>query len=422
MKVQLHSLAPARRLIYNTLSLLRGTKLQVCRCPLFLIDETMSSLLRLSFTAVWISEVLAKNETFVHGWEAEPQGRGTWSILWSCLATVILCTWSALHMDVPTRHGSIYLFFRRCKWMVISVMAPEIILAISGKKLFNARDLLRQAAETCDHTDWTLTHMLFAHANGFGIRQRRRNAIRDTDVETCRPIKLRQMIRDREISRPPITEDELKSRGKSDWQIKLVAVLQMFWFSFQTLFRALQHYQITALEIMTIAFVVCSVFIYGFSWYQPQDIEYPVELESSVPRPRMRQSRPATRSPNELATEYVSLIFLHVVACGFGALHLLAWNSSFPTSKERLVWRVCSIATTTLPALGVVGVYLVYSLDGSRLETLHKLARPFCYSLTCPYAIGRIGLIVLAFMALRDLPASAYLTVDWNKYIPHFST
>ena len=32
---------------------------------------------------------------------------------------------------------------------------------------------------------------------------------------------------------------------------------------------------------MTVAFVFCSVFIYGFSWNQPQNVEYPVFIEVS---------------------------------------------------------------------------------------------------------------------------------------------
>ena len=35
------------------------------------------------------------------------------------------------------------------------------------------------------------------------------------------------------------------------------------------------------------------------------------------------------------------------------------------------------------------------------------------------YALGRVTLIVLAFIALRALPADTYQTLDWNNYFPH---
>ena len=37
------------------------------------------------------------------------------------------------------------------------------------------------------------------------------------------------------------------------------------------------------------------------------------------------------------------------------------------------------------------------------------------------YIVGRIAIIVLAFMSLRALPADAFQTVDWNNYFPHFA-
>jgi len=37
------------------------------------------------------------------GWQAGPTQRGTLTIVWSCVATIITCTWSILHLNVPNR-------------------------------------------------------------------------------------------------------------------------------------------------------------------------------------------------------------------------------------------------------------------------------------------------------------------------------
>ena len=50
----------------------------------------------------------ARNDTIVHGWVEEPDRRGSMSLIYSCLATVILCTWSVLHVDVPKHQGRWY--------------------------------------------------------------------------------------------------------------------------------------------------------------------------------------------------------------------------------------------------------------------------------------------------------------------------
>lgn len=78
---------------------------------------------------------------------------------------------------------------------------------------------------------------------------------------------------------PPISEEELKGLGKSDGFVKLIALTQIIWSVVQALFRAIHHYHTTAIEVMTVAFVFCSIFTYGFCWQVPQNVEYPVFIE-----------------------------------------------------------------------------------------------------------------------------------------------
>ena len=392
--------------------------------------------------AIWILDVQARDETLVHGWTPEPAGRGTWSILWSCLATIFICTWSALHLDVPNHHGVWYLLFRKLRWMFIAATAPEVILFNAADNFFGARDLSKYLVER-GNREWTLTQTQFAFAGGFWIWTQH------GEKSNCSPDQLRTFIEHDDIDGPSISVEELRSRGKSDWVVKLIAVLQIIWFVVQTLFRAIQRYQVTALEIMTVAFVFCSVFIYGFSLYQPQDVEYPVELrirstarprdktlpwktsESSdhagegaePPSPTRRLKKVGSGLPNRYvpgrAAKTVPFILLGLFACGFGAIHCLAWNSPFPTPKERLAWRICSVTTTALPALValllspaafLINVYEVEILMG--LITLLTAVS---------YILGRATIIVLAFMTLRALPADAFQTVSWSDYLPHFA-
>ena len=408
--------------------------------------------------AIWVLNVQARDEMLVHGWIPEPSGRGTWSILWSCLATIFICIWSALHVDVPKYHGRWYLTFRKVGWMLWAAMAPEVILGMSAENFFGARALSKHL-RTHGHRGWTLTHMHFAFAGGFWTRTPQR------EESKCDPVLLRTLIEKGDVDGPPISEEELTSRGKSDWIIKSFAILQILWFVVQTLFRAIQHYQTTALEIMTVALVFCSVFVYGFSFYQPQNVEYPVFLEISATArttdgaasatdttmPAIDKTKPNQNSDKSIGPEegaepaspigrvlgsgmrsgvpsqYVPgwaaktlpLVLFGLFACGFGALHCLAWNSPFPTSKERLAWRVCSATTTALSALLALSIFVLGSHDNS--ETMEIVIALAVIAVTLLYVIGRITIIVLAFMSLRALPADAFQTVTWNNYIPHFA-
>ena len=100
---------------------------------------------------------------------------------------------------------------------------------------------------------------------------------------------------------------EPRSRSKSDWTIKLVVICQIAWFALQAFFRAIQHVQVTALEIMTVAFVFCSFVIYGLCWHQPQDVEYPIimqkDKEGLVSNKALEQNDPKLLDDQETYVE-----------------------------------------------------------------------------------------------------------------------
>ena len=362
--------------------------------------------------------VEAKNDTIIHGWHAEPDGRGTWSILWSCLATIFICNWSALHLRVPTKHGVWYQFFRKIKYMLWAVLIPEFFLTQAFYNFFQARALLKDLVQYAG-SEWTSTHAQFAVAKGFFVREQ--------EGERFGPEALQSLARSGRLTAPSISEDALRSRGKTDAIIKLVAVLQIAWFGLQTLIRAIQHLPITALEIVTTAFIFCSLLTYGLWWNQPQNIEYPVSIEVRLCQPIKDKTAapPFSSSPlftwitrDRIETSWISLL-LTILASTFGAIHCLAWNTHFPTSEERLAWRIFSVVTTFLPT--VLGPILYYGDIGDRDGKEEFLQRVFFLLILVLHVIGRITIIVLAFIALRALPADAYQTINWNEYLPHFA-
>lgn len=64
------------------------------------------------------------------GWVAGPTERGTLNLVWSCMLTVFACTWTVLHLNVPSRYdGPWERTFRKVKWMFINLLFPEFILS-----------------------------------------------------------------------------------------------------------------------------------------------------------------------------------------------------------------------------------------------------------------------------------------------------
>jgi hypothetical protein len=81
-------------------------------------------------------------------WVAEPTERGTWGIISLCLSTLLICIWSTLHFNVPTRRCSTTRrFFYQVAWMLFALIVPEVLLCSAIHEWLNARNLVKQVLE-----------------------------------------------------------------------------------------------------------------------------------------------------------------------------------------------------------------------------------------------------------------------------------
>jgi hypothetical protein len=105
----------------------------------------------------------------------------------------------------------------------------------------------------------------------------------------------------------------------------------------------------------------------------------------------------------------------------FGAIHCIAWSFDFPSHTELLLWRLSSVAITTVPAL-----LLVIVIVGILKNEWGWVARPHIALLIflmplagLLYVASRLTTLVLAFMNLSSLPPGAFQAVHWTTLIPH---
>src|ERR1700712_277358 len=60
------------------------------------------------------------------GWVSSPNGRGTIDILWSCLFTGFLCSWSMLCLNIPSSEDTtIGILYRRFWLTCLCALGPE---------------------------------------------------------------------------------------------------------------------------------------------------------------------------------------------------------------------------------------------------------------------------------------------------------
>jgi len=130
------------------------------------------------------------------------------------------------------------------------------------------------------------------------------------------------------------------------------------------------------------------------------------------------------------------------VACGtiYGGLHLAAWNEHFPSSAERLCWRISAIylaGSAVLFSLASVydGPFLALMGENGSAGKAWRGWRGCCiqWGIECVrtilggvlsvcgmlYVCARCFLVVEAFISLRALPVEAYATPEWSQYLSH---
>ena len=131
------------------------------------------------------------------------------------------------------------------------------------------------------------------------------------------------------------------------------------------------------------------------------------------------------------------MIYIHVFAVTYMGIHLFGWNFVFPTRVEQVFWRMSS-----LTLLSTLVLYLIFIAIGTIMagclarvlfnnheattisEAARLLPRWLAMLLYLPmisvYALARGYIIVEGFISLRALPHSAFGSVTWSNFIPHF--
>jgi hypothetical protein len=136
---------------------------------------------------------------------SSPNTRGTLDILWSCSFTIIACTWTIQHLNVPEQpsfdpkdvswHQALKWklndLWRSIKWMFVTIIAPEYILGKAVADLYAAYQSKKEMQKYAikDGVEWGLTQAFFANMGGFVLTQscgKGNNAVKDSSRRQMR--------------------------------------------------------------------------------------------------------------------------------------------------------------------------------------------------------------------------------------------
>lgn len=394
---------------------------------------------------------------FVRGWVNQADGRGTLDIIWSCLSTTFLCSWTVLCLNIPAENESVCRrFCRKLRWMALTVFGPEFTLAFAVGQWASARRS-QWAFHLLGYPQWTLRHAFFADMGGLVLKAP------DYEPFPVNATQVHFLVARGYLPFPDIAEEVIKDKNKAGGLTRWLTVLQTCWFFVQCIGRWAQDLSVTTLEVSTIAFVLCTVPT-SLCWYRkPLDIDLPIRLDLNTPIDTIRaeaqqpidetynrtpfdfvdptslywsthymsninirtgaKRKPIERSTNDkilkVARTFTEL-WLFIVVLNFACVHLLAWNfQTFPTSLEHLLWR---ISATLIVGLTLYHWAVVWIAPWCQEENARQIPLIVFYLHaigTVAYGLARVYLICEAFVGLRALPASVFRDVEWSAFIPH---
>ncbi|KAJ7343904.1 hypothetical protein DFH08DRAFT_1081278 [Mycena albidolilacea] len=369
--------------------------------------------------------------------------RKLFDIVWGCLATIFACTWVSLHPNVPPPNQSwLVLFWRRLKMMLIGIIVPEIMVGFAARQFFAARMLSKEYG-------FSRTHGFFLCMGGFvssaGYPIAWLTQLNDPDLG---PEFLKGIQK--------VGTEEITDKSKGDAFSKGVALAQGLWFTMQCLARVHQHLTITELEVATLAFAAVNIFICMLWWGKPLDVQQPIvigppkppDLQPIILRqrswqdhfmsifgieandkgdPRLFTSVPSFWSPSMDPNLLLVTVGTTALAGSlFGAIHCAAWYIDFATDGEMYLWRISSVGIVGYPVAVFLLGFLVALIDyivfsetnlGNAIETISLAGIIGFFPI---YISARLMIIALPLIALRSLPPSTFVDVNWSTYIPHF--
>ncbi|KAK1760067.1 hypothetical protein QBC47DRAFT_231 [Echria macrotheca] len=254
-------------------------------------------------------------------WHPEPETRGTYSLLSSCLLTMLVCVWSSVHLNIP-QSGCDNHLLKRLGWLIIATVTPESVVFVSWSQWKQARKISGLIFEKFNYPkerklwqknrpsdvenndtksrprlpfEWTMKQSFYVVMGGLSIRDR-------PDVLECfdsspglYPDRHKSNNRHQDIRLTPrgflalvdltpelipeilpdISNRYIDDKSKADSFIKAGLIVQASWFCIQCLFRLITGLSISLLELNALAHCFCSVPIYLCWTHKPFGILEP---------------------------------------------------------------------------------------------------------------------------------------------------
>ncbi|KAK4445718.1 hypothetical protein QBC34DRAFT_357956 [Podospora aff. communis PSN243] len=254
-------------------------------------------------------------------WHDEPLHRGTLGIVFSCLTTLILCSWAVIHLNIPSRKSqrNRQYGWDRVYWFLVAVLVPEkaVVMALTQWQRYRRlhRDILLQLGndnaddETTTFVErfclswpgkpqkdiergasaspdrrrhpWTRVHTYYAVMGGFEFQDNKGLLHPFKKQLTLTPKGVPFLASHRDLwpkVLPDISEQEILDKSKTNVLAMTLTCIQLSWFVLQLTSRLAYGLPIALLELNTVVHVLYAIAMYFSWWKKPLDVAVPTPI------------------------------------------------------------------------------------------------------------------------------------------------
>jgi hypothetical protein len=243
----------------------------------------------------------ALNEEIYRGWKASPKTRSTSEILYTCIVTISLCVYTAIHLNIPGPNSR-FKWFRKVVWVLVGIIGPEYVLWTAFVQFLDARRVVaavneehdrQKGAKAVPRTKAYLSMMpdgplkdyckqstskpfanlrygFFVVMGGFRvdvsrIDDRGRKTMCITPAGCILLANLGILL--------PLDNTIIDGRKRANGLAKLLVCFEVLWLAVQCIARKVSGLPMALLELHTFVHVVCAIFIYILWFRKPFDID-----------------------------------------------------------------------------------------------------------------------------------------------------
>lgn len=277
------------------------------------------------------------DSTGLEGWQFDDDSRSSWDIFWTCLSTILACTWTALHLAVPNINDteSKQTIWKLLTW-ICAVLAPELMAGLAAEELLRARALVarcnaaffelpNEPIEPATTPPKTSIEETQGSCGEDTLHQEKNTPIQPKEVSTrvdgtsrpkehasskiepkpsvtwwstvqgfcltmngvllqtkdgwtypVQPNNVITLIEAGVVKPFHLRARDIKDRAKADSFAKGFTLLQSLWVICNIIARRAYSLPISPLEYSTVAYVACAAVTYITWWHKPRDMATPI--------------------------------------------------------------------------------------------------------------------------------------------------